>query len=164
MKPKRVKTGIEKDVAKLIPTTLTGREIIELAAKRSGMPITDKALNSNITVKNITGNEVLFDTPCGKISFPLVTSNITNQNSIQNLIYVNKKHSYEPDELVFVDNYTTKGEFMFGVPMNVLYMNFKGWGYEDALVINERVVTSGILHILDIASVATDIALTWTTK
>ena len=71
----------------------------------------------------------------------------TNQNTCINLIPVVRKGEKVKKGQVLTEGYGTKnGELALGRNLKVAFMPWKGYNFEDAIVISEKVVQEDYFH------------------
>ena len=128
------------------PIVGTGVEYI--AARDSGSTVIAKADgvveyadSRKIVVKNAKGKDTYFLADFERSN----ASTVINQRSI-----VKKGDTVHRGEVIADGPSTDKGELALGKNMTVAFMTFNGYNYEDAVVLNERLVKDDVytsLHI-----------------
>jgi DNA-directed RNA polymerase subunit beta len=144
-----VGTGLERRVAKdsriLINAEGVG-EVIYVDANK-------------ITIKYDRSDEermVSFDSD--EISYNLIKFRKTNQGTCINLKPIVKKGDRVTEGQVLCEGYATqKGELALGRNMKVAFMPWKGYNFEDAIVISEKVVREDIFTSIHIDEYSLDV-------
>ncbi len=87
------------------------------------------------------------------VVYPLTKFQKTNQNSVVNIRPIVKKGERVTKGQVLTEGYATdKGELALGRNLKVAFMPWKGYNFEDAIVISERVVREDVftsVHIIE---------------
>ena len=131
-----VGTGIEKKVA--------NDSRILINAKRSGVV---KYVDANkIEIEHdVTEDEKLVSFDGSTITYKLPKFHKTNQNTCINIRPIVKKGDVIEKGEVLCEGYgTEKGELAIGRNLKVAFMPWKGYNFEDAIVISERVVSEDV--------------------
>ncbi len=142
------------------PIVGTGMEY--LAAKDSGVVILSK--NAGI-VERVDANEVVIrrDSDGGKDHFKLLKFKRSNQGTCFNQKpIVNKNEHVEAGEPIADGPSTDLGEIALGKNLLVGFMTWEGYNFEDAILINERLIMEDALtsiHIEEYESEARDTKL-----
>ncbi len=105
-------------------------------------------------VSEIDANEVKIKTKTGKtINYPLIKFNRSNQYTVYHQTPVVKKgDKVKKGDIVAEGSAVSQGRLSLGRNIMVAFMPFRGWNYEDAIVISQRLVEEGVftsLHIED---------------
>ena len=131
------------------PYVGTGVEFI--AAKDSGVEVIAK--NDGI-VEYVDAKKVVVKTKEGKDTYKLANFELANSSICSHqrpIVHVGDK--VKADKTILADgNSTDKGELALGKNMTVAFMTFNGYNYEDAVIMNERLVKDDVytsLHIED---------------
>ncbi|MCP4437403.1 MAG: DNA-directed RNA polymerase subunit beta [Aureispira sp.] len=91
-------------------------------------------------------------------TYNLIKFRRTNQNSCVNLKPIVKKGDKVHAGKVLCDGYATeKGELALGQNLRVAFMPWKGYNFEDAIVLSERVVREDVFTSLHIDSYEVDV-------
>ena len=144
-----VGTGLERRVAK------DSRILIN--AEGSG--VVEYVDANKITIKYDRSDEermVSFDSD--EISYNLIKFRKTNQGTCINLKPIVQKGDRVTEGQVLCEGYATqKGELALGRNMKVAFMPWKGYNFEDAIVISERVVREDIFTSIHIDEYSLDV-------
>ena len=137
-----VGTGLEKRVAK------DSRVLINA----EGNGVVEKVDAREITVRyDRTEDEKLVSFDSDYVSYPLIKFRRTNQGTNINLRpIVVKGQRVEKGEVLCQGYATEKGELALGRNLRVAFMPWKGYNFEDAIVISERVVREDIFTSIHI--------------
>ncbi|TXD48690.1 DNA-directed RNA polymerase subunit beta [Polaribacter sp. IC073] len=144
-----VGTGLERRVAKdsriLINAEGPG-EVIYVDARK-------------ITIKyDRTDEEKLVSFESDEISYNLIKFRKTNQGTNINLKPIVEKGDRVEEGQVLCEGYATqKGELALGRNMKVAFMPWKGYNFEDAIVISEKVVREDIFTSIHIDEYSLDV-------
>ena len=104
-----------------------------------------KAKNAGV-VEYVSADEVRVKNKDGQVDiYPLIKFDKTNDETcINQKPYVKKGEKVEKGDLL-IDGYSCeKGELALGKNVLVGYMNWEGYNYEDAILINERLVKDDV--------------------
>jgi DNA-directed RNA polymerase subunit beta len=101
---------------------------------------------SNITIKYLrTDDQALVSFDSEIITYPLTKFRKTNQGTSVNLKAIVKKGDKVIKGQVLTEGYATQnGELALGRNMKVAFMPWKGYNFEDAIVISEKVVRNDV--------------------
>ncbi|MCL2013835.1 MAG: DNA-directed RNA polymerase subunit beta [Oscillospiraceae bacterium] len=131
-----------------VPLLLTERPIIGTgmeykAAQDSGVMVTAK--NSG-TVTRVTAQEINVEQNNGEVDeYKLIKFNRSNQSTcINHHPIVNVGDSVEKDDVIADGPATSNGEISLGRNALIAFMSWEGYNYEDAILINERLVREDI--------------------
>ena len=144
-----VGTGLERRVAKdsriLINSEGKG-EVIYVDANK-------------ITIKyDRTDEERLVSFDSDEVSYDLIKFRKTNQGTSINLKPIVEKGDRVTEGQVLCEGYATqKGELALGRNMKVAFMPWKGYNFEDAIVISEKVVREDIFTSIHIDEYSLDV-------
>ena len=144
-----VGTGLERRVAK------DSRILIN--AEGSGVV---EYVDANvITIKyDRTDEEKLVSFESDEKSYNLIKFRKTNQGTNINLKPIVQKGDRVEEGQVLCEGYATqKGELALGINMKVAFMPWKGYNFEDAIVISERVVREDIFTSIHIDEYSLDV-------
>ncbi len=144
-----VGTGLERRVAK------DSRILIN--AEGSG--VVEYVDANKITIKyDRTDEERLVSFDVDEKSYDLIKFRKTNQGTNINLKPIVKKGDRVEEGQVLCEGYATqKGELALGRNMKVAFMPWKGYNFEDAIVISERVVREDIFTSIHIDEYSLDV-------
>jgi DNA-directed RNA polymerase subunit beta len=144
-----VGTGLERRVAK------DSRILIN--AEGSG--VVEYVDANRITIKYDRSEEekmVSFDSD--EVSYNLIKFRKTNQGTSINLKPIVERGDRVTEGQVLCEGYATqKGELALGINMKVAFMPWKGYNFEDAIVISERVVREDIFTSIHIDEYSLDV-------
>ena len=106
----------------------------------------------NITIKYIrTGDEELVSFDSNVVNYKLTKFRKTNQGTSVNLKTIVNKGDKVSKGQVLCEGYATQnGELALGRNMKVAFMPWKGYNFEDAIVISEKVVRDDIFTSIHI--------------
>ena len=144
-----VGTGLERRVAK------DSRILIN--AEGAGIV---KYVDANkITIKyDRTEEERMVSFESDEVSYNLIKFRKTNQGTCINLKPIVKRGDRVTEGQVLCEGYATqKGELALGRNMKVAFMPWKGYNFEDAIVISERVVREDIFTSIHIDEYSLDV-------
>jgi DNA-directed RNA polymerase subunit beta len=144
-----VGTGLERRVAK------DSRILIN--AEGSGVVVYVDA--NVIKIKyDRTDEEKLVSFESDEKSYNLIKFRKTNQGTNINLKPIVQKGDRVEEGQVLCEGYATqKGELALGINMKVAFMPWKGYNFEDAIVISERVVREDIFTSIHIDEYSLDV-------
>ncbi|MFC2126744.1 DNA-directed RNA polymerase subunit beta [Bacteroidota bacterium] len=144
-----VGTGLERRVAK------DSRILIN--AEGSG--VVEYVDANKITIKyDRTEEERLVSFDADEKSYDLIKFRKTNQGTNINLKPIVKKGDRVEEGQVLCEGYATqKGELALGRNMKVAFMPWKGYNFEDAIVISEKVVREDIFTSIHIDEYSLDV-------
>ncbi|PKV65282.1 DNA-directed RNA polymerase subunit beta [Polaribacter sp. Hel1_33_78] len=144
-----VGTGLERRVAK------DSRILIN--AERAG--VVEYVDANRITIKyDRTDEERLVSFDSDEVSYNLIKFRKTNQGTSINLKPIVEKGDRVSEGEVLCEGYATqKGELALGVNMKVAFMPWKGYNFEDAIVISEKVVREDIFTSIHIDEYSLDV-------
>ena len=144
-----VGTGLERRVAK------DSRILIN--AEGAGEVIYVDA--NKITIKyDRTEEEKLVSFESDEVSYNLIKFRKTNQGTNINLKPIVEKGDRVEEGQVLCEGYATqKGELALGRNMKVAFMPWKGYNFEDAIVISEKVVREDIFTSIHIDEYSLDV-------
>jgi len=137
-----VGTGLEERVA------LDSRALI-----RAEGPGTIEYVDANkiVVVYDLTDEEEIITFDKSSVTYDLVKFRRTNQDTCINLKpIVNKGQKVEKGQPLCDGFATEKGELALGINMQVAFMPWQGYNFEDAIVISERVVREDIFTSIHI--------------
>jgi DNA-directed RNA polymerase subunit beta len=144
-----VGTGLERQVAS------DSRVLINA----EGDGVVEYVDANKITIKYDISKEeeiVKFDSPV--ISYNLIKFRKTNQGTCINLKSIVKKGDRVKKGQVLSEGYATEnGELALGRNMKVAFMPWKGYNFEDAIVISEKVVREDIFTSIHIDEYSLDV-------
>lgn len=137
-----VGTGLEERVA------LDSRALIR--AERDG--VIEYVDATKITVKyDLDSDEQIITFNDSEVTYDLVKFRRTNQDTCINLKPIVKKGDKVKQGQALCDGFATeKGELALGINMQVAFMPWQGYNFEDAIVISERVVREDIFTSIHI--------------
>ncbi len=137
-----VGTGLEERVA------LDSRALIR--AERDG--VIEYVDANKITVKyDLTSDEQVITFNDSVVTYDLVKFRRTNQDTCINLKPIVQKGEKVSRGQALCDGFATeKGELALGINMQVAFMPWQGYNFEDAIVISERVVREDIFTSIHI--------------
>ncbi|WP_424963379.1 DNA-directed RNA polymerase subunit beta [Ekhidna sp.] len=137
-----VGTGLEERVA------LDSRALIR--AERDG--VIEYVDATKITVKyDLDSDEQVITFNDSEVTYDLVKFRRTNQDTCINLKPIVKKGDKVKQGQALCDGFATeKGELALGINMQVAFMPWQGYNFEDAIVISERVVREDIFTSIHI--------------
>ncbi|MGJ8661935.1 MAG: DNA-directed RNA polymerase subunit beta, partial [Bacteroidota bacterium] len=144
-----VGTGLERRVAK------DSRILINA---EGGGVVTYVDANK-ITIKyDRTDEEKLVSFDSDEVSYNLIKFRKTNQGTSINLKPIVEKGDRVTEGQVLCEGYATqKGELALGRNMKVAFMPWKGYNFEDAIVISEKVVREDIFTSIHIDEYSLDV-------
>ena len=137
-----VGTGLERQVAS------DSRVLVN--AVGSGVVIYVDANTISIEYDR-TDEETLVSFDSNTVSYPLTKFRKTNQGTSVNLKAIVKKGDKVKKGQVLTEGYATQnGELALGRNMKVAFMPWKGYNFEDAIVISEKVVRNDVFTSIHI--------------
>jgi DNA-directed RNA polymerase subunit beta len=144
-----VGTGLERRVAK------DSRILINA----EGAGVVEYVDANKITIKyDRTDTERLVSFDTDEKSYDLIKFRKTNQGTNINLKPIVKKGDRVVEGQVLCEGYATqKGELALGRNMKVAFMPWKGYNFEDAIVISERVVREDVFTSIHIDEYSLDV-------
>tara|TARA_B100000767_G_scaffold246796_1_gene246631 strand:- start:66 stop:3875 length:3810 start_codon:yes stop_codon:yes gene_type:complete len=144
-----VGTGLERQVAS------DSRVLINA----EGKGIVEYVDANKITIKyDLTDNEHLVRFESDRKTYNLIKFRKTNQGTCINLKPIVKKGDHVEKGQVLSQGYATQnGELALGRNMKVAFMPWKGYNFEDAIVISERVVREDVFTSIHIDEYSLDV-------
>ena len=144
-----VGTGLEKSVA--------SDSRVLLNAERSG--VVDYVDSKKIIIKyNFSKEEKLLSFDEDRKTYNLIKFQKTNQGTCINLKPIVKKGDQVTMGQVLCEGYATQnGELALGRNLKVAFMPWKGYNFEDAIVISEKVVRDDVFTSIHIDEYAIDV-------
>ena len=144
-----VGTGLERRVAK------DSRILINA----EGDGVVEYVDSDYITIKyNRTKDQTLVSFDEDSKTYNLIKFRKTNQGTSINLHPIVKKGDKVKVGQVLCEGYATeKGELALGINMKVAFMPWKGYNFEDAIVISERVVREDVFTSIHIDEYSLDV-------
>ncbi len=144
--------NMQRQAIPLIKTEapIVGTGIEAIAAKDSGAVIISKA---DGVVDYVDANKIIVKTAKGMDTYYLNGFERSNAGTCYHQVPIVKLgDKVKKDEVIADGPSTNKGEMALGRNVTVAFMNFNGYNYEDAIVLNERLVkddTFTSIHIED---------------
>ncbi len=127
---------------------IVGTGVEHVAAKYSGSTVVSK---TDGVVEYADALKIVIKSPKGKETYPLANFERTNASSSLNHHPLVKKGDKIHAGQVIADGPSTQnGELALGKNMTVAFMTYNGYNYEDAVILNERLVKDDVytsLHI-----------------
>ncbi len=144
-----VGTGLERRVAK------DSRILIN----SEGAGVVEYVDANKITIKyDRTEEEKMVSFDSDEVSYNLIKFRKTNQGTSINLKPIVEKGDRVEEGQVLCEGYATqKGELALGRNMKVAFMPWKGYNFEDAIVISEKVVREDIFTSIHIDEYSLDV-------
>ena len=144
-----VGTGLEKSVA--------SDSRVLLNAERAG--VVDYVDSKKIIIKyNFSKEEKLLSFDEDRKTYNLIKFQKTNQGTCINLKPIVKKGDQVTEGQVLCEGYATQnGELALGRNLKVAFMPWKGYNFEDAIVISEKVVRDDVFTSIHIDEYAIDV-------
>jgi len=144
-----VGTGLERRVAK------DSRILINA----EGAGIVEYVDANVIRIKyDRTEEERMVSFDSDEVSYNLIKFRETNQGTCINLKPIVKRGDRVTEGQVLCEGYATqKGELALGINMKVAFMPWKGYNFEDAIVISEKVVREDIFTSIHIDEYSLDV-------
>ena len=129
---------------------LVGTGVEAIAAKDSGAVVICKA---DGVVDYVDGNKIIVNTVSGSDTYYLNGFERSNAGTCYHQIPIVRKGDKVTKDMVIADGPSTdKGEMALGKNVTVAFMNYNGYNYEDAVILNERLVKDDVytsIHIED---------------
>ena len=129
---------------------IVGTGIESIAARDSGVVVISK---SDGVVDYVDANKIIVKTVGGTDTYYLNGFEESNVGTCYHQIPIVRKGDKVTKDMVIGDGPSTeKGELSLGKNVTVAFMNFDGYNYEDAVVLNERLVKDDVytsIHIED---------------
>ena len=144
-----VGTGLERQVAS------DSRVLVNA----SGSGIVKYVDATKITIKyDRTDEQSLVSFDSNIVTYPLTKFRKTNQGTSVNLKAIVKKGDKVKKGQVLTEGYATQnGELALGRNMKVAFMPWKGYNFEDAIVISEKVVRNDVFTSIHIDEYSLDV-------
>ncbi len=147
--------------APIVGTGLEGRvaQDSRVLVNAEGNGVVEYVDASEIIIKyDKTEEEMLVSFEGNLKSYPLATFRKTNQNTCINLTPIVKKGQRVLTGEVLCEGYATQdGELALGRNLKVAFMPWKGYNFEDAIVISEKVVKDDIFTSIHIEEFSLDV-------
>ena len=144
-----VGTGIEKLIAK------DSRVLIHAEKEGTVSYVDSREIHINY---NLSSEDVLVSFDTDTTVYQLTKFQKTNQGSAVNLRPIVKKGDKVTAGQVLVEGYGTEnGELALGQNLKVAFMPWKGYNFEDAIVISERVVKDDIFTSVHVDEYSLDV-------
>jgi len=136
------------------PIVGTGME--EMAAKSSGLVI---SAEDDGTISYVDGNEIQVIYKNGrKAVYPLRVYERSNQGTaIHQRAIVSKGDKVKKGQALADGAATEGGELALGQNLLVAYMSWRGYNYEDAVIISDRLVRQGVYDSVHIETLSIDV-------
>ena len=129
---------------------LVGTGVEAIAAKDSGAVVICKA---DGVVDYVDGNKIIVSTASGSDTYYLNGFERSNAGTCYHQTPIVRKGDKVTKDMVIADGPSTeKGEMALGKNVTVAFMNYNGYNYEDAVILNERLVKDDVytsIHIED---------------
>ncbi len=129
---------------------LVGTGVEAIAAKDSGAVV---IANADGIVDYVDANKIIVKTQKGKETYYLTGFERSNAGTCYHQVPIVKVGDEVKKDMVIADGPSTdKGELALGKNVTVAFMNFDGYNYEDAVILNERLVKDDVytsIHIAD---------------
>ena len=129
---------------------LVGTGIEAISARDSGAVIIAKA---DGVVDYVDANKIIVKTKGGMDTYYLNGYERSNAGTCYHQIpIVRAKDKIKKDQVIADGPSTDKGEMSIGKNVTVAFMNYNGYNYEDAVILNERLVRDDVytsIHIQD---------------
>ena len=144
-----VGTGLERQVAS------DSRVLVNA----SGSGVVKYVDATKITIKyDRTDEQTLVSFDSNIVTYPLTKFRKTNQGTSVNLKAIVKKGDKVKKGQVLTEGYATQnGELALGRNMKVAFMPWKGYNFEDAIVISEKVVRNDVFTSIHIDEYSLDV-------
>lgn len=138
-----VGTGIERNVIQ--------DSRVQIVADRDGV-VEYVDANKIVVNYNRTEDEKFVSFDDDLVTYNLPKYRKTNQNTCLNLVPIVKKGQKLSKGMVMTEGYATQnGDLALGRNLKVAFMPWKGFNFEDAIVISERVVSNDIFTSIHIS-------------
>ena len=110
-------------------------------------------------IKAVSASEVVLQGESGKkYKFPIENFQRTNQSTcFHSRAIVNLGDKVEEGDLLIDGASIQNGDLALGVNLKVAYMSWKGFNYEDAIIVSERVIKDGLFNSIHIEEYSTDV-------
>jgi DNA-directed RNA polymerase subunit beta len=140
-------------------TPLIGTGMEKLIAQGAGRSVNAPEAG---TIAYVDADKIVLEGVSGKeYKYDLQTFQRTNKDtSFSQVPTVSNKQEVKKGELIIDGPTTSKGEIAYGKNLMVAYMAYEGLGYEDAIVISERVIKEDLLTSIVIEEYRVDIVNT----
>ncbi len=129
---------------------IVGTGIEAISARDSGAVIISKA---DGVVDYVDSRKILIKTKAGIDTYYLNDFERSNANTCYHQVPIVKTgDKVKKDQIIADGPSTDKGEMALGKNVRVAFMNFNGYNYEDAVILNERLVRDDVytsIHIQD---------------
>ena len=129
---------------------LVGTGIEAISARDSGAVVIAKA---DGVVDYVDANKILVKTKGGMDTYYLNGYERSNAGTCYHQVpIVRAKDKIKKDQVIADGPSTDKGEMSIGKNVTVAFMNYNGYNYEDAVILNERLVRDDVytsIHIQD---------------
>ena len=129
---------------------LVGTGIEAISARDSGAVVIAKA---DGVVDYVDANKILVKTKGGTDTYYLNGYERSNAGTCYHQVpIVRAKDKIKKDQVIADGPSTDKGEMSIGKNVTVAFMNYNGYNYEDAVILNERLVRDDVytsIHIQD---------------
>ncbi|MCC3157755.1 DNA-directed RNA polymerase subunit beta [Hymenobacter sp. 15J16-1T3B] len=143
-----------KPQAPIVGTGLEGRVAIDSRALvvAEGDGVIDYVDANKIIVKyDLTAEDILVSFDAERVTYELIKFRRTNQDTCLNLTPIVKKGERVSKGQPLCEGYATEaGELALGRNMQVAFMPWQGYNFEDAIVISEKVVRDDIFTSIHI--------------
>ncbi|MCL4149243.1 UNVERIFIED_CONTAM: hypothetical protein GTU68_065907, partial [Idotea baltica] len=109
-------------------------------------------------VEYVDANEIIVRYEHDRVTYTLIKFLRTNQGTCVNLKPIVRRGQKVRKGQILCDGYATeKGELALGQNMKVAFMPWKGYNFEDAIVLSERVVREDVFTSLHIEHFEMDV-------
>lgn len=129
---------------------IVGTGVEAVAARDSGAVV---IANADGVVEYVDGRKIVVKTKNGKDTYYLNGFEKSNNGTCYHQIPIVKVGDKVTSNMVIADGPSTElGEMALGKNVTVAFMNFDGYNYEDAVILNERLVKDDVytsIHIED---------------
>jgi DNA-directed RNA polymerase subunit beta len=149
----RLQTGIENEIGRLSNSTLESnkdgkiilRTIKQIITKSKTQKV-EKARTNSLKKKKQTKEKNYFKpTKNDYIIYKLKSTRKSNQNTfLKQVININTNEYIKKGQIIADSNNTKYGKIALGKTLLVGYMSWEGYNFEDAIVINKRLVDEEI--------------------